>query len=120
MDFAAAGVRPAVVIVDHAVHLPASNQSDVACTAGPHDRPFEARHRAACIAAVTEGTFQYRSTRGSAVLAPAAVLLGDEGSCFQCGHDHATGHRLLAFDFPPTRLEAIVASGPGPRPTTSR
>src|SRR5262249_1578646 len=161
MDFAAAGVRPAVVIVDHAVHLPASNQpsveahflcavgrraiamqrsdegwggrcdhvptlsyvrvvirrplspsaawekllvwgmalswrllapgpgwsvSDVACTAGPHDRPFEERPHAACIAAVTEGTFQYRSTRGSAVLAPGAVLLGDEGSCFECGH----------------------------------
>jgi len=29
MDFAAAGVRPAVVIVDHAVHLPASNQPSV-------------------------------------------------------------------------------------------
>src|SRR5262245_48425623 len=29
MDFAAAGVRPALVIVDHAVHLPASNQPSV-------------------------------------------------------------------------------------------
>jgi len=64
---------------------PGWSVSDVACTAGPHDRPFEERHHAACIAAVTEGTFQYRSTRGSAVLAPGAVLLGDEGSCFECG-----------------------------------
>src|SRR5262245_844816 len=117
MDFAAAGVRPAVVIVDHAVHLPASNQRDVACTAGPHDRPLEGRHRAACIAAVTEGTFQYRSTRGSAVLAPGAVLLGDEGSCFECGHEHATGDRFLAFHFTPNHLEAIVAAVPGARPT---
>src|SRR5262245_56020575 len=58
---------------------PGWSVSDVACTAGPHDRPFEERHHAACIAAVTEGTFQYRSTRGSGVLRPRAVLLGGEG-----------------------------------------
>src|SRR5215813_9554054 len=96
---------------------PGWSVSDVACTAGPHDRPFEERHHAACIAAVTEGTFQYRSTRGSAVLAPGAVLLGDEGSCFECGHEHATGDRCLAFHFTPNHLEAIVAAVPGARPT---
>jgi len=96
---------------------PGWSVSDVACTAGPHDRPFEERHHAACIAAVTEGTFQYRSTRGSAVLAPGAVLLGDEGSCFECGHEHATGDRCLAFHFTPDHLEAIVAAVPGARRT---
>lgn len=96
---------------------PGWSVSDVACTAGPHDRPFEERHHAACIAAVTEGTFQYRSTRGSAVLAPGAVLLGDEGSCFECGHEHATGDRCLAFHFTPDYLEAIVAAVPGARQT---
>jgi AraC family transcriptional regulator len=92
--------------------------SDVACTAGPHDRPFEERHHRACIAAVTQGTFQYRSRRGSAVLAPGAVLLGDEGSCFECGHEHATGDRCLAFHFTPAYLEAIVTAVPGARRTT--
>ena len=92
--------------------------SDVACTAGPHDRPFEERHQRACIAAVTQGTFQYRSRRGSTVLAPGAVLLGDEGSCFECGHEHATGDRCLAFHFTPAYLEAIVTAVPGARRTT--
>src|SRR5262245_25829565 len=96
---------------------PGWSVSDVSCTAGPRDRPFEERHHAACIAAVTEGTFQYRSTRGSAVLVPGAVLLGNEGSYFECGHEHATGDRCLAFHFAPDHLEAIVATVPGVRRT---
>ncbi len=96
---------------------PGWSVSDVVCTAGPHDRPFEERHHAACIAAVTHGTFQYRSSRGSAVLAPGALLLGDEGACFECGHEHATGDRCLAFHFAPDHLETIVAAVPGARRT---
>jgi AraC family transcriptional regulator len=91
--------------------------SDVVCTAGPYDRPFEEHHEAMCIAAVTQGTFQYRSTHGAAVLAPGAVLLGNEGHCFQCGHEHGTGDRCLAFHFAPDQLEAIVATVPGARRT---
>jgi AraC-like DNA-binding protein len=89
--------------------------SDVVCTAGPHDPPFEERHHAACIAAVTQGTFQYRSRRGSAVLVPGSVLLGNEGTCFECGHEHATGDRCLAFHFAPDHLESVVAAVPGAR-----
>src|SRR5262249_19585458 len=48
---------------------------------------------------------------------PGAVLLGDEGGCFECGHEHATGDRCLAFHFTPDHLEAIVAAVPGARPT---
>jgi AraC family transcriptional regulator len=96
---------------------PGWSVSDVVCTAGPHDRPFEERHHAACIAAVTQGTFQYRSAQGSAVLAPGAVLLGNEGTCFECGHEHGTGDRCLAFHFAPDHLEAIVAAMPGGRRT---
>jgi AraC family transcriptional regulator len=96
---------------------PGWSVSDVVCSAGPRDRPFEERHHAACIAAVTEGTFQYRSPRGSAVLAPGAVLLGDEGSCFECRHEHAAGDRCLAFHFAPDHLETIVAAVPGARRT---
>jgi AraC family transcriptional regulator len=96
---------------------PGWSVSDVACSAGPRDRPFEERHHAACIAAVTQGTFQYRSPRGSAVLAPGSVLLGDEGSCFECRHEHAGGDRCLAFHFAPDHLEAIVAAAPGARRT---
>jgi AraC family transcriptional regulator len=95
-------------------HVLASGQGwcvrDVVCTAGPRDRPFEEQHSAVCVAAVTEGTFQYRSTRGSAVLSPGAVLLGNVGHCFECGHEHGTGDRCLAFHLTPDYLEAIVAA----------
>jgi len=57
---------------------------DMVCTCGPHDRPFEEQHDAACVAAVTGGTFQYRSTHGSAVLAPGAVLLGNDRHYYLC------------------------------------
>lgn len=88
---------------------------DIRCTAGPHDRPYEEQHDCMCIAAVTEGTFQYRSARGAAVLGPGALLLGNEGTCFECGHEHGTGDRCLAFDLSPELLESVVAAVPGAR-----
>ena len=42
--------------------------SDIVCTAGPGDRVYEERHDRACIALVTEGSFQYRTAQGDAVL----------------------------------------------------
>jgi AraC family transcriptional regulator len=87
--------------------------SDVLCSAGPRDRPFEERHDSVCIAVVTHGTFQYRSPRGAALLAPGTLLLGNEGECFECGHEHAAGDRCLAFHYAPERLAAIVAELPG-------
>ena len=89
--------------------------SDVICTAGPHDRPYEERHETVSIAAVTEGTFQYRTARGRAVLAPGGLLLGNAGASFECGHEHGTGDRCLAFQFAPGVVEEIVAAVPGVR-----
>jgi AraC-like DNA-binding protein len=89
--------------------------ADVRCCAGPGDRAFEERHADACIAVVVEGTFQYRSPLGAALLAPGSVLLGNSGTCFTCGHEHGTGDRSLAFHYAPARLEAIVAAVPGAR-----
>jgi AraC family transcriptional regulator len=89
--------------------------ADVVCSAGPEDRPFEERHDSASIALVTQGSFQYRSAQGSAVLAPGSVLLGNEGTCFECGHEHAAGDRCVAFQLAPDLLEEIVAETPGAR-----
>jgi AraC family transcriptional regulator len=50
---------------------------DLQCAAGPGDRPFEERHATMCVAAVMQGTFQYRSTEGRTSLVPGAVLLGN-------------------------------------------
>jgi AraC family transcriptional regulator len=88
---------------------------DVVCTAGPRDRPFEERHHWVCIAAVTQGTFQYRTTQGTATLAPGAFLLGNAGACFECGHEHGVGDRCVSFHFAPDYFEDIVTAVPGAR-----
>jgi AraC-like DNA-binding protein len=64
---------------------------------------------------VTDGTFRYSATQGTAVLAPASMLLGNAGSCFECGHEHAAGDRCLSFHYSPEFLEAVVADTLGAR-----
>jgi AraC-like DNA-binding protein len=88
---------------------------DCICTAGPEDHPFEERHEAVCVAAVIRGTFHYRTTQGRAVLAPGALLLGNPGDHFECGHEHGVGDRCLSFDFGSDYFEEVVASVPGAR-----
>lgn len=94
---------------------PGWSAGDVVCDSGPADRPFEEAHEVFSIAVVSEGTFQYRTDAGSAVLTPGAVLLGNRGACFSCGHDHATGDRCLSFKFDPALFEDVVAATPGAR-----
>jgi AraC-like DNA-binding protein len=96
---------------------PGWSVSDVACTAGPRDRAYEERHETVSIAAVTAGTFQYRTGNGRAILAPGAVLLGNAGACFECGHEHGSGDRCVAFSFAPALLEDVVTAVPGVRQT---
>jgi AraC family transcriptional regulator len=88
---------------------------DVVCTSGPGDRAFEERHQTFSIGAVLAGSFQYRTQRGSAVLVPGALLLGNHGHCYECGHEHGVGDRCIAFHFTPEFLETIVAAVPGAR-----
>jgi AraC family transcriptional regulator len=88
---------------------------DVRCTSGPRDRPFEEQHDGMCIAVVTSGTFTYRTTQGTAVLAPGATLLGNNGHCFECGHEHGVGDRCLSFRFSPEFVESVVSELPGAR-----
>ena len=88
---------------------------DILCRAGPETRAFEEQHGAIAIAAVSEGTFQYRSSLGAAVLTPGAVMLGAPGVCYECGHEHGVGDRCTAFHFAPALWEEIVAAVPGAR-----
>jgi AraC family transcriptional regulator len=90
---------------------------DVVCDHGPRDRAFVEEHAETTIAAVMQGSFQYRTRAGSAVLVPGALLLGNAGSCFECGHEHARGDRCLAFHFAPAFFENIAAGTPGIRKT---
>jgi AraC-like DNA-binding protein len=87
--------------------------NEFVCHAGPHDPPFEERHASVSIAAVIEGTFQYRSSAGKALLYPGAFLLGNADTCFQCGHDHGSGDRCIAFQFAPDYFEEIGATVAG-------
>lgn len=92
---------------------PGWHVADVICTAGASDRPFEESHQDFCVAAVTSGTFRYRAQQGTAVLAPGALLLGNSGTCYECGHEHGSGDRCLSFHFKPAYMERIVAGVPG-------
>jgi AraC family transcriptional regulator len=86
--------------------------SEVVCTLGPHDRPFEERHSSVSIAIVAAGTFQYRSHAGRDLMTPGSLMLGSAGHCFECGHEHGTGDRCISFSYSPEffdRLEADPA-----------
>lgn len=73
--------------------------SDVLCMAGPQNRPFEEQHSRTSIAIVLSGTFQYRTSTGRELMTPGALLLGNAGDCFICGHEHGTGDRCVAFSY---------------------
>jgi AraC family transcriptional regulator len=89
--------------------------TDFVCTNGPQDRPYEEQHRDFCIAVVTEGTFRYRSRHGAVMHSPGSLLLGNPGTCYECGHEHGVGDRCLSFHYAPEFLEGIVADIPSAR-----
>jgi AraC family transcriptional regulator len=97
---------------------PGWSVSDVNCSSGPHDPPFEEMHASVCIAAVMRGSFHYRTTQGAATLVPGAILLGNHHSSFECRHDHGTGDRCLSFMFDPGYFETILSAVPGIRKAT--
>jgi len=84
--------------------------SEYLCTAGPDDRPFEERHEEFSIAAVIEGTFNYRGDTGTAVMHPGAFLFGNSATCYECGHDYSTGDRCISFHFAPAYFAEVAAS----------
>lgn len=87
--------------------------SEFLCTAGPDDRPFEERHELFSIAAVIEGSFTYRGDTGTAVMHPGAFLFGNSAAFYECGHDHSTGDRCIAFQFAPGYFAEVAASVAG-------
>jgi AraC family transcriptional regulator len=82
--------------------------SDIVCTAGPRDRPFEEGHTQTSIAIVVGGTFQYRSSTGRDLMTPGSCLLGNPGDSFTCGHDHGTGDRCVAFSYVPEFFDRLA------------
>jgi AraC family transcriptional regulator len=78
---------------------------DAVCTSGPQDRPYEEQHGSFMIAAVVEGSFRYRAGRDSEIMSPGALLLGNCGGYFECGHEHGTGDRCVSFHYTPGFFE---------------
>ena len=83
------------------------------CHSGPGDRPFEERHGGVSIAAVVAGTFTYRADTGRALLHPGALLLGNHGACYQCGHEHGAGDRCISVQLSPDYFSEVAASAAG-------
>ncbi len=89
--------------------------AEVICRASPADRPYEEQHEWTSIAVVLGGTFTYRSSRGRALLVPGSLLLGESGTCFECGHEHGTGDRCVAFQFAPDFVDDAFDVNPNAR-----
>ena len=83
---------------------------EVVCRAGPADRPFEERHEGFSVSAVIEGSFTYRSDAGHGLLYPGALLLGNNGSCFECGHAHGIGDRCISLNVDEEQFGEIAAA----------
>lgn len=87
--------------------------SEVVCTAGPQDQPYEEQHSRTSIAIVVSGTFQYRSATGRELMTPGSLLLGNPGERFCCSHEHGTGDRCLAVSYKPEFFEPLSADAGG-------
>lgn len=93
---------------------------DVVCSSGPRDRAFEERHDWVSVAVVLSGTFTYRNDFGRTLLTPGALLLGDAGTCFACGHQHGEGDRCLSFHFEPGFFEQLAVDAGALEPKFGR
>ncbi len=100
---------PGGLIVRSLARGPGWTVEDVICTSGPRDHSFVEKHSSFRIALVVAGTFQCRSTTGSELLTPGSLLLGNDGQCFECGHDHAHGDRCVSFGYAPEYFERLAA-----------
>src|ERR1700678_3069408 len=85
---------------------------EIVCRAGPSDRPFEERHDGFSVSAVVGGNFTYRSDSGQRLLYPGALLLGNNGSCFECGHQHGIGDRCISLNVHEEQFSEIAAAAP--------
>lgn len=81
---------------------------DVLCTHRPGDSRFEEQHELYRVALVGAGTFQCCGALGRELLTPGSLLLGNAHECFECGHEHGTGDRCLAFAYSQEMLERLA------------
>ena len=83
--------------------------SDVTFRATAPGARFESRRDGVVIAAVTAGSFRYRSSRGCVTLMPGALLLGNDGDEFECSYEETWGDRCISFGYSCDYFEGITA-----------
>jgi AraC family transcriptional regulator len=93
---------------------------DIVCTYGPGDRPFEEHFLATSISLVLAGNFLCRTSRGSGLMTPGALMLGNPGYAFECSHQHGEGDRCLSFQFEPDLFERIAHDAGAKQATLGR
>jgi AraC family transcriptional regulator len=74
---------------------------DTVCTAGPRDHAFAERHAWNSVSLVVSGLFALRGSRGTSLLAPGSLMLGNAREDFECSHWHGEGDRCISFQFEP-------------------
>jgi len=94
--------------------------TDMVCTSGPEDRPFEEQNANFTIAIVAAGSFQYRASRnqasaGGELMSPGSLLLGNAGQCFECGHEHGFGDRCISFQYSLDYFERLASDAGAPK-----
>jgi AraC family transcriptional regulator len=87
--------------------------SDVEFRAASEAARFEERHEGIVIAAVTQGSFGYRSSRGRVTLMPGALLLGNAGDTFECSYEQPLGDRCISFSYTVECFERVVGAAAG-------
>ncbi len=89
--------------------------SDVVFRAASERSRFEERHEGVVIAAVTEGSFGYRSSHGRVTLMPGALLLGNADDAFECHYERPLGDRCISFNYTVECFEGVVGALSGAR-----
>jgi AraC family transcriptional regulator len=87
--------------------------NDYVCRSGPGAAAFEERHESVSISSVIAGSFTYASDNGRALLHSGAILLGNAGACYACGHEHSAGDHCLSLQMCPDYFAEIAASVAG-------
>lgn len=78
------------------------------CGCGPDDAPFEEIHQETCLGIVLSGFFSYKTDCSTCAMSPGAVLLGNKGHAYQCGHEHSHGDVSLVFAIEESMLAAVL------------
>jgi AraC family transcriptional regulator len=105
--------RPGDAVAHPIASGPGWRVKDVVCDSGPEDSPVEEKNDYITIAVVVAGSFKYRSGRGSVILTPGSLLLGDADESFECSHEHVSGDRCVSFNYESEFFTRLAADATG-------